>query len=63
MKMSEIRRKARELGIKTGGLKKADLIRQIQKEEGNFEYFGTANDYCDQWNYYLRKECLSKLKT
>jgi hypothetical protein len=35
MKMTEVQKKAKELGIKTESLKKADLIRKIQTEEGN----------------------------
>jgi hypothetical protein len=35
MKMQEVRVKAKELGLKTGGMKKVDLIRAIQTEEGN----------------------------
>jgi hypothetical protein len=30
MKMQEVRVKAKELGLKTGGMKKVDLIRAIQ---------------------------------
>ena len=47
MKMDEIRLKAKALGIRIKGAKKADLIRQIQKAEGNFDCFGTAQDYSD----------------
>ncbi len=37
MRMDEIRLRAKGLGIKTKAIKKADLIRQIQKAEGNFD--------------------------
>lgn len=63
MKIREIERKARGLGKKIGRMKKADLIRQIQKDEGDFYRFGPGNEYCDQWNCYFREECLSKFKT
>ena len=42
MKMDEVKKKAKGPGIKTGHMKNADLIRQIQRTEGNFDCFGTA---------------------
>jgi hypothetical protein len=61
MKMDEIRVKAKALGIKTKGMKKIDLIRQIQKTEGNFDCFGSAKDYCDQRNCCFREDCLPSI--
>ncbi len=59
MKMQEVREKAKALGMKkTFGLSKAGLIRQIQREEGNFDCFGTAKDYCDQFQCCFREDCL-----
>ena len=58
MKMDEVRAKAKLFGIKTSQKKKADLIRQIQKAEGNFDCFGTAEDYCDQRGCCFREDCL-----
>lgn len=59
MKMQEIRAKAKGLGIKnTFGLKKGELIRRIQRAEGNFDCFGTAEDYCDQFQCCFRDDCL-----
>jgi len=64
MKMDQIREKAKSLGIKVMvTTKKGDLIRQIQKAEGNFDCFGTAQDYCDQWNCCFREDCLSSEKS
>jgi hypothetical protein len=63
MKMEEIRMKARALGIKTRGVKKADLVRQIQKAEGNFDCFGTAVGSCDQWDCCFREDCLPTIKS
>jgi len=59
MKMDEVMAKAKALGIRIRGVKKADLIRQIQRAERNFDCFGTAKDYCDQWNCCFREDCLS----
>jgi len=49
MKIQEIRTIAKEQGIKTGNLIKPELIRAIQKSEGNFDCYGSAtSEFCDQ---------------
>ncbi len=58
MKMNDVVKRAKALGINAKGAKKADLIRQVQKAEGNFDCFGTATDYCDQWVCCFREDCL-----
>ena len=59
MKMKEVQAKAKGLGIKnTVGVSKTDLIRRIQRAEGNFDCFGTAKEYCDQFDCCFRKDCL-----
>ncbi len=59
MKMQEVREKAKALGMKkTFGLSKTELIRQIQKTEGNFDCFRTAKDYCDQFQCCFREDCI-----
>ena len=59
MKMKEVQAKAKGLGIKnTVGVSKTDLIRRIQRAEGNFDCFGTAKEYCDQFGCCFRKDCL-----
>ena len=40
--MKEIRDIARQLGIRPTRMEKAELIRAIQRAEGNFDCFGTA---------------------
>jgi hypothetical protein len=62
MNMNEIRAKAKSLGLKTVGIKKPELIRNIQRAEGNFDCFGTAIDYCDQWECCFRSWCLDEDK-
>ncbi|MFQ6136500.1 MAG: SAP domain-containing protein [Candidatus Hydrothermarchaeales archaeon] len=57
MKIADVRRKAMDLGLKTGRTSKADLIRAIQRAEGNFPCFGTATDYCDQERCCFREDC------
>ena len=59
MNMTEVRERAKALGItKTVGVKKMDIIRAIQVKEGNFPCFGTAKDYCDQWECSFREDCM-----
>ena len=59
MRLIEIERKAKSLGIKdTWRYSKKELIRAIQRKEGNFDCFGTAVNYCDQFNCLWRDDCL-----
>ncbi len=59
MNVKEIQVFARNRGIKPGRLNKINLVRLIQREEGNFDCFATAYDgVCDQTNCYWREDCL-----
>jgi predicted metal-binding transcription factor (methanogenesis marker protein 9) len=58
MKVNELQVLARSLGIKSFGKNKAELIKQIQREQGNFDCFGSAVDYCDQFDCLFRSACL-----
>lgn len=59
MKMQEVRRRAKKVGLaNTFGLSKTELIRRVQRAEGNFDCFGTAKDYCDQLKCCFRDDCL-----
>jgi hypothetical protein len=61
MTLPEIRKMAKKLGLKSGPkTRKADLIRQIQRAEGNFDCFATASDTCDQYGCLWRGDCLGK---
>ena len=53
MRVKELQKMAKELGIKTTGPRKAELIRAIQSAEENFDCLGTATDYCDQMSYFF----------
>lgn len=58
MRLREIESKARALGVKdTWKYSKKDLIKAIQKREGNFDCFSTASDYCDQLACCWREDC------
>ncbi len=59
MKLQEIKTIAKAKGINTRNLKKTELIRTIQKAEGNFDCYGSASsDFCDQMNCLWRYDCL-----
>lgn len=59
MRLTEIEKKARTLAIKdTWKYSKKDLIKTIQRKEGNFDCFGTATNYCDQSACCWRDACL-----
>lgn len=63
MKIQEIRLLARQLGVNSFGKSKGDLIREIQRAEGNFDCFGSAIGFCDQLGCIFRELCLSEQKT
>ncbi len=63
MLKEQLRAIANELGVATGRLTKAELVRQIQRAEGNFDCFGSAIDaQCDQIACRWREECLRPIK-
>ena len=58
MELQEIREIARTLGVRSKGMQKAELVRAIQRAEGNFDCFGTAvEDECDQESCMWREDC------
>ena len=60
MNVQQIKIIARDRGLKPGKLVKGDLIRMIQREEGNFACFGTAiTGECDQTACLWREDCLA----
>ena len=60
MKLDDIRNIARDKGIKPGKLNKTQLVRNIQREEGNFDCFATAESgNCDQQGCLWREDCFA----
>jgi len=60
MILKKIKEIAKEKGIKVGNMKKENIIRTIQRAEGNFDCFGTATaGVCDQMNCLWREDCLT----
>ena len=58
MKMSEIRDKAKGLGISPGKMKKAELIHSIQISEGCTPCFGRSNGQCGNTDCCFMTDCL-----
>jgi hypothetical protein len=59
MNLKEIKDMAKSQGIKAGNMKKENIIRSIQRAEGNFDCFGSAiAGECDQMNCIWRGDCL-----
>lgn len=60
MTLKQVREIAKQKQIKVGNMKKENIIRAIQRAEGNFDCFGTATaGICDQTNCIWRDDCLA----
>ena len=58
--MGRIRRMAKSMGINTYQMKKTDIIRSIQKKEGNIDCYGTPRvESCQELTCSWREGCLS----
>jgi hypothetical protein len=58
MKVEQVRAVAAQKGVKAGKMKKADLIRSIQKTEGNEVCFDTGKaQQCGQQQCLWREDC------
>ena len=63
MLIKDVRAIASSYGIKTAKLSKAELIRLIQRHEGNFDCFGSAaSGYCDQDDCSWREDSIPAQK-
>lgn len=59
MTLKQIKEIAKTKDIKVGNMKKATIIRSIQRAEGNFDCFGSAaTGDCNQTNCLWRADCL-----
>lgn len=60
MKVQQIREIARNKGLQPGKAEKAELIKTIQRQEGNFDCFATAHaGSCDQTGCLWREDCFA----
>ena len=61
MTLNEIKDLAKVKGIKAGKMKKEEIIRAIQKAEGNYDCFGSAlSGECSQDDCSWRADCLGR---
>jgi hypothetical protein len=61
MKLEEVKIVAKEMGINPGWMRKSELIRAIQRLEGNDACFGIADPRaCGQSSCLWREDCLKK---
>ena len=60
MKMGELRKMAKELGINSFGKTKVGLVREIQRRQGHFDCFATVDDCCDQKDCCFRTTCFEE---
>ena len=58
MKMKNIKEIAKKMNIGFANMDKKELVRVIQKTEGNFPCFATGGHECDQMNCLWREDCL-----
>ena len=64
MKIQRVREIARERGLQPGKAEKEELIRTIQRQEGNFDCFATAYDgTCDQTGCLWREDCFATARS
>ena len=60
MKMQEIMAMAKELGVMTKNMKKTELVKAIQRAEGNADCFRAMDPQkCNQTDCLWRQDCLS----
>ena len=59
MKIAEIKKKAKSLGIEAGKMKKDAIIHAIQKTEGNQPCFGKSNGECPYTDCCFIDDCLA----
>ena len=63
MKLQEVKAIAKQRGIDHGRMRKDDLIKAIQRAEGNNDCFGTAlSRDCGQFDCLWREDCLKEKK-
>jgi len=58
--MTELKKKAKTMGITNSRLEKDELVRAIQANEGNYPCFKSAESFCDQDSCLWRDDCLEK---
>ncbi|MDA8087331.1 MAG: SAP domain-containing protein [Nitrospiraceae bacterium] len=61
MNIKKVMAIAKQKGVKTANLNKTEIIKAIQRSEGNFDCYGSAaSGFCDQAGCLWREDCLSR---
>lgn len=61
MELQEIREIAREMGVDTRGMGRAEAVRAIQRAIGEIDCFGSAaEEECDQEDCMWREDCFAE---
>ncbi len=61
MKIQDIRKMAKDYKIDSFGKSKMEIIRSLQKAEGNFDCYGRASSgFCDQGACVWKEDCLKE---
>jgi hypothetical protein len=59
MTLKQVKDIAKTKGLKIGNMKKENIIRSIQRAEGNFDCYGTASSgICNQDGCLWKEDCL-----
>jgi hypothetical protein len=62
MLLKKIREIAKKAGVNTSKMDKTDLIRAIQRAEGNSDCFATTHvNMCNQMNCLWREDCKAEV--
>ena len=62
MNMQDLRKRAKAMGINPNKMNKADLIRAIQRAEGNIDCFATARvEDCGELGCLWRTDCMPRV--
>lgn len=64
MKIQKIREIASRQGLEPGKAEKIELVRAIQRQQGNFDCFATALEgVCDQGGCLWREDCFAAARS
>ena len=64
MKLDELRQLARERGVKPAKMTKRELVKLLQRVEGNFDCFASAvHGFCDQVACLWHHDCMKESTT
>jgi len=58
MTITQVKTKAKKIGVKCGKMKKADIIHAIQEAEHNNPCFGSSNGDCSYTDCCFISDCL-----